>query len=87
VSKIRVTVFIDPESDPELYQELEALPGRVRATRLKSLSLVGLLLSKTAKPPSSTSEAPRKAGIEPDSEDSNRKRKHQAARKLVGSLD
>lgn len=78
MGKIRVTVFIDPESDPELYRELEPLPGRVRATRLKNLALVGLLLSKTR-------EGSPVQEMESGPED-NQSKKRQTARKLVGSL-
>ncbi|MCX8050128.1 MAG: hypothetical protein N3A55_10795 [Methylohalobius sp.] len=43
MAKLRLTVFLDSEADPEVYRSLVALPPRVRAQRLKALALVGAM--------------------------------------------
>ncbi|MBN2701124.1 MAG: hypothetical protein JXR29_06710 [Methylothermaceae bacterium] len=42
--KLRVTLFIDEDSMPELYQELVNIPPRARALRCRNLAMSGLLL-------------------------------------------
>lgn len=42
--KLRLTVFLDAEADPELYRMLSKLPPRTRAVRLKHLALAGMVI-------------------------------------------
>lgn len=82
-SKLRITIFIDEHSMPELHRELASLPPRSRAERCRNLAMAGLLFVGGERHPTegqaqdaATSEQTRRS----------KERRRKAAKKIVASL-
>lgn len=41
---MRLVITVSPSSNPELYDDLDRLPSRKRAERIRALSIIGLSL-------------------------------------------
>lgn len=82
--KLRLTVFLDAEADPELYRMLSKLPPRTRAVRLKHLALAGMVIlqQEQASFPSLERE---KEAIEKEAIDEAQDARRRAVRKLLAS--
>ncbi|WP_022949785.1 hypothetical protein [Methylohalobius crimeensis] len=85
--KLRITLFIDEDSMPELYQELVNIPPRARAVRCRNLAMSGLLLVRGNIP--LVRESP-KMELEDDMEEersAKREKMRKTVKKLLSSTD
>jgi len=81
--KLRITLFIDEDSMPELYRELANIPPRARAVRCRHLAMVGLVALKGDLPLDREPRQENSPTTKPEEEDARRARIQKVANKLL----